>query len=332
MLSIDNPEPHTSIRPLDIVRRLGEFSSDAIIATDENGTLIYANAKTSELFGWTDDELIGESISLLIPDRFRRSHRNHVDGFAHGEEANRHLNPAELTGVRADGREFPAAVALSRVVGGEELVLYASIRDITAQVEAARVVAASERRLKNIFEGAAVALWEEDFSEVGKWLEHLRGSGVEDIIGYLQSHPDEVDYGAGLITIRTVNPAGAALKDAIRRGDGAGARSWITPSARAALVTQFDAIWNNAPHVQMEMTGGSDDEKLRHLIVHWDAPQRDGKLELKSVIVSMLDITQRVNAEEHLETVQAQLRQAQKLEAIGQLAAGVAHEINTPIQ
>ncbi len=313
--------------------QLGRFSSEAFLATDTAGTIVYSNQKTTELFGWSSDDLIGTSIALLMPTRFRRQHEHHVASFASGADSERHIDPPELMAVDRHGREFPAAVALSRVDTDGATMLICTVRDITEQVEKAIELHANEQRLTRVFDAASVALWEEDFTDVASWLDELRDSGVRALREYLNERPALVDHGATLIRVRSVNKAGENLGGVIKGDDGTAgiAKSWITDSVRQALIAQFEAVWDGRLHVEAEMTGGSPGD-TRQLILHWDANGRNGDVDLSTVIVSMTDITRRVEAERSLEVAESQLQQAQKLEAIGQLAAGVAHEINTPIQ
>ncbi len=318
---------------LKTARRLGDFSSDAFVATDDTGAIVYSNEKATELFGWTDDQLMGEPISKLIPARYRSNHAEYVRSFAGGADSSRHLDPVELKAVSRSGREFPVSVAISRTSHKGAVMLIASIRDISAQVATAEALRANEERLNRIFEAAAVALWDEDFTKVGAWLDSLRAAGVEDIAAYLADRPSEIEYGASLIEINSFNQAGLVLDNAAHGEDGKDtiASDWFNDSVRAALIKQFEAIWKQEPQVEVDMIGSSNGEP-RNLILYQNATQTNGEMDLSSVIISMVDITDRVEAERHLEMVESHLRQAQKLEAIGQLAAGVAHEINTPVQ
>ena len=60
-------------------------------------------------------------------------------------------------------------------------------------------------RFKHLFAKAPVSIWEEDFTEVGVWLDQLKAQGVDDLIGYLDNHPEALAHAAGLIEIQAVN-------------------------------------------------------------------------------------------------------------------------------
>ena len=79
--------------------------------------------------------------------------------------------------------------------------------DQTEQVEAARALAESERRYRQVFEASPVSLWEQDFSEVKKRIDAIRAEGVTDIRAHLAAHPDLVREIAALVRVVDVNAA-----------------------------------------------------------------------------------------------------------------------------
>jgi PAS domain S-box-containing protein len=135
-----------------------EAAPDAIIGVTHNGAITLINAQAERLFGYRRDELLGQSVDILVPERLRPGHVQHRDGyFAHPR--NRPMGAgAPLTAVRKDGSEFPAEISLSSVNTGQGLIVTTSIRDVTdrliAQTERERLIAqaerdASERRLQH---------------------------------------------------------------------------------------------------------------------------------------------------------------------------------------
>ncbi|MEA2002928.1 MAG: PAS domain S-box protein, partial [Actinomycetota bacterium] len=124
------------VSALQFVRQLGDSSSNAVVAIDDSGTLLYCNEHAANLFGWTETEMLGQSVGLLIPDRFRRGHAGHVRNFSSDAQSNRHRNPPHRYGLRSDGREFPADITLSRISGDPNPVLFAWVRDISERVAA----------------------------------------------------------------------------------------------------------------------------------------------------------------------------------------------------
>jgi PAS domain S-box-containing protein len=113
-------------------QQLLQFSPDALIVVDFQGTILFANATTRALFGYAPDELIGQSIDMLVPDRFRLRHGAHVAGFLRDPTA-REMGARiiDLFARRADGAEFPAGIRLAPIHDGKKTVVAAAIRDMT---------------------------------------------------------------------------------------------------------------------------------------------------------------------------------------------------------
>lgn len=114
-----------------LFERLFEFSPDAIIVTDKNGKIREANVQTEKFFGYTRMEILGESIELLIPDRFRGAHPKHREGYV----AQPRMRPMgmglELYARRKDGSEFPVDIMLGPVETQTGELVLAVIRDLS---------------------------------------------------------------------------------------------------------------------------------------------------------------------------------------------------------
>jgi PAS domain S-box-containing protein len=109
---------------------LVEFFPDAVLVTNQSGSILRTNAQTERMFHYDRADLIGQPIELLIPERFRSAHPKHRAEYA----TQPHTRPMgaglELYGRRKDGSEFPVDIMLSTLnVEGEAIVL-AVIRDI----------------------------------------------------------------------------------------------------------------------------------------------------------------------------------------------------------
>ena len=111
------------------------ISADAIISIDESQRITVFNDGAEKTFGYSKEEIVGAPLDVLIPERFRRIHREHVERFAAGREVSRRIDErrAEIVGLRKSGEEFPADAAISRLEVGGERVLTAALRDMTEQ-------------------------------------------------------------------------------------------------------------------------------------------------------------------------------------------------------
>jgi PAS domain S-box-containing protein len=135
-----------------------EAAPDAIIGVTQDGAITLINAQAERMFGYARDELLGQCVDVLVPQRLRPGHVQDRDRyFAHPR--NRPMGAgAPLSAVRKDGTEFPAEISLSSVNTGHGMIVTTSIRDVTdrviAQTERERLIAqaerdASERRLQH---------------------------------------------------------------------------------------------------------------------------------------------------------------------------------------
>lgn len=112
-------------------RAVFEGAYDAILVADENGLITMINKKLGERFGYEENELIGQPIEILIPDRYRTSHvhsRKKYSAHAHSRPMGAGL---DLYGRKKDGSEFPVDISLSPNHTEDGLRVTAIIRDIT---------------------------------------------------------------------------------------------------------------------------------------------------------------------------------------------------------
>src|SRR6195952_1508304 len=117
--------------PPELFSGLLAISSDAVIAVDDEQRIIFFNEGAERIFGWTAAEVGGEYLEVLLPARYRASHRGHVHGFgaAHGR-AQLMGERQQISGLRKSGEEFPAEAAIERIhIGGHD-VYAAVLRDI----------------------------------------------------------------------------------------------------------------------------------------------------------------------------------------------------------
>jgi PAS domain S-box-containing protein len=112
-------------------RDLIDAAPDGVIVCNQAGLIVLVNAETERMFGYSRDELIGQPIDALVPDRVRAQHGQHVAGYTGAPRLRPMGIGMELTGRRKDGREIPVEISLSPIRTSHGLLVTAGIRDVT---------------------------------------------------------------------------------------------------------------------------------------------------------------------------------------------------------
>ncbi len=133
-------------------RALAETASDAIISADSNGDVTYFNKRAERIFGYAAAEVIGQSLAILMPEKFQAAHQQGLKRFLSTGEARLIGKSVELTGKRKDGAEFPLELSLANWRAGGEVFFTAIIRDITERKEAEKQLRQQQRRVASLHE------------------------------------------------------------------------------------------------------------------------------------------------------------------------------------
>ena len=114
-----------------------EVAPDAMVCVEHGGEIALVNAQAERLFGYGRDELIGQSVELLVPESARGIHHGHRTAYVADPRPRPMGAGMQLAGRRKDGSTFPAEISLAAIDTDEGILVTAAIRDVTERLEAA---------------------------------------------------------------------------------------------------------------------------------------------------------------------------------------------------
>lgn len=171
-----------------------EIAPEGIISVDARKRIVLFNKGAERIFGYSEREVIGEPLDILIPDRFQTAHRGHVEGFAASPTNSRRMDERqEVYGRRRDGTEFPAEASLSKLEIGNDRLFTVVLRDVTERRRAAELL---QRRIE----------LEHIVSSISAQFINLESEKVDDAIkGALQRLSEFLQVDRGYVCLRPVD-------------------------------------------------------------------------------------------------------------------------------
>ncbi len=295
-------EVPAGIKPEDAEKQLAALLSaavNAIVIIDAGGTIEICNPAAEKLFGYAEGELRGENVSILMPEPDRSKHNSYIKKYLSTGEARIIGIGRESEGARKDGSRFPIDLSVGRVSGAEPRFV-GIIRDISAKKKAEEALIRERDRSHSYLEVAGVMLLvldrEGNIDLINRRGCEILGREEEDLLG----------------------------------------EPWIQgfiPEDKRAEVT---VIFNHIIHHGMEgyeyVEGPvvTDSGEIR-LIAWQNRALRDKSGEIIGTLSSGTDITDQRQADVEAEATRQRLAQVSRVTTLGEMAAGLAHEINQPL-
>lgn len=297
---------------------LFDTAPDAMIVVDRHGRIIRANSQTERLFGYSEDELRGQPVEILIPEQARQAHRFHRENYA----ANPRVRPMgtgqELTGLKRNGQQFPVEIALSPYESDSGKLYVASVRDISETQRARQAVVRAKYDAviaqigRNLLTTSQLDL---AAAPILQLVASTLGMQATAFVVKNPQNPQMQVRAAHGVPAAVVNalPWSLALRSAQLSQDGVGSVP-INDSVLAATGLSSTYVF---PLYDQEQPSGA----LLVMSRDWRELDRDALHFLESAANLLAAAMQRIRTEE-------KLAHAQRLEAVGQLTGGVAHDFN----
>jgi PAS domain S-box-containing protein len=145
-------------RYADHLEAIADSTTDALVAIDARGKVMAWNRAAEAVFGFAADEMVGQSLNAVIPERFREAHDQGLKRVNSGGDQHVIGHSVRLAGCRRDGSEFPIELTLSTWKSNRRRYYGGIIRDVSEQARTEEELRTSEARMRAILETAHDAI------------------------------------------------------------------------------------------------------------------------------------------------------------------------------
>ncbi|MEM7250417.1 MAG: PAS domain S-box protein [Pseudomonadota bacterium] len=297
--TIDSPLPHgwedDSVRA-GFATLLGTLS-DGVAVIDAAGDVELINPALTDIFGYVPADLVGKSVTVLMPEPYRSQHHEQLLRYLHTGGSQELGAARKIAARRKDGEIFPAEVRVDRVPEGPERFVVV-IRDVTEPLEMQRRLRQNEEELRLTIQNAptpiaTVSLDGKFLSANRAWCTMLGYTEAELLTLQFQdiTHPDDLE-----LSVNLLKEARAGERDLYSFE-----KRYLTKDDRVLYVVLHNGVVHGA----------------------------DGKPVM--MVAQVQDLTERRRAEQEIRDQRERLAHVDRLNIMGEMAASIAHEINQPL-
>ena len=282
---------------IEATQTMSSVSPVGIFRVDSEGYGTYVNERCAEIIGMSPAQAVGAPWGNCVhPDDRRRIIPEWIPALQAGRQfkSEYRICAPDGTVTWVLGQALADKGADGRIRG-----YVGTIVDITERKRAEDALQQSEQRYRTIFSAAPVSLWEEDFSLVKKLIDDVRASGVDDLRGYLDAHPDVVRQGVEAVRVIDVNDASLKLLGAGSRDELLTSLAQVfLPETYAVFKEELLAIAAGATSFESESCMQTLQGERLDILFSMSFPDHAGDFD--HVLVSVIDVTERKRAERAL--------------------------------
>lgn len=299
---LSSPTQQSTVIDPDICHTVMESLPDGIVLMDETRRIVAANIATEDLFGYPREELISQSVDMLVPIAYRPRFLEICSEFF-AVPGQQKIEGNDICALRKDGGQLAVSITLGPICTGGQVLACAVIRDVSENRQVEMALREAESHVNLLLDSTDEAIYGLDVHGDATFCNRA----CIEILGY--DCPEDL--------------LGKNMHNLIHhtRCDGSD-----YPISECKIYKAFRV--GKGVHVDDEVLwradGTSFPAEYRSLPIH-----RDG--ELVGSVVTFFDITERRRVEEELRLKQSELTHVARLSMLGEMAAGLAHELNQPL-
>jgi signal transduction histidine kinase len=210
----------------------------------------------------------------------------------------------------------------------DELQFVGAVMDVTARKKSEEALQKSEQRYRHLFQHMPIALWQINASKLVELFKRLRADGVTELRPYIDQHPHLLQQLADAVKIEEVNERMIELLGARDASEILGFSRFrhIHPDS---FLGGLESRWRGEPMHQEETKIVTLDGRVIDVLMTATRPGLITDPDMS--VMGIIDITERVRAQEMLQRVQADFAHAARVSMLGELTASIAHEVNQPL-